>query len=103
MAQYRPPLDLSWPGFRNLDGLRLDEYGPITFQTARETHMINRVQEIMAGVQSGMLIAGSAHHQSLAEKLITLGYLVEAFAWAGPGDALPDCMSSDWKWVTPDF
>jgi hypothetical protein len=48
-----------------------------------------------------MLIAGSAHHQSLAEKLTNLGYVVEAFALTVPGDALPDFLSSDWKWVKP--
>jgi|ERR1700676_4512866 hypothetical protein len=97
-----PSLNLSWSNhFRNLDGLRLTEYGPVNLQTAREQHMLNRVQEAMVGAQTGLVIAGSAHHHSLAEKLTASGFCVDSFALAGPSDALPDFLSSDWKWVDP--
>ncbi len=97
-----PPTDLklSWHEYRNLDGLMLREYGPIALQTAREQYMIDRVQEATTEAQTTLLIAGLAHHQSLAEKLKNLGYEIEAFCWMKPGDPIPDFVSSDWTWTS---
>ncbi len=97
-----PPTDLklSWHGYRNLDGLMLREYGPIALQTAREQYMLDRIQELTNESQTALLIAGLAHHQSLAEKLSNLGYDIEAFCWVRPGDPIPDFVSSVWKWTS---
>jgi len=95
-----PPTDLklSWHEYRNLDGLMLREYGPIALQTAREQYMLDRVQEVTSDSQTALLIAGLAHHQSLAEKLTDLGYEIEAFCWLKPGDPIPDFVPSVWLW-----
>jgi hypothetical protein len=95
-----PPchLNLSWQGYRNLDGLMLREYGPIALQTAREQYMLGKIQEATQESQTTLLIAGLAHHQSLAEKLASLGYGIEAFYWIRPGDRIPDFVSSAWQW-----
>lgn len=96
-----PTLKLSWHGYRNLDGLMLQEYGAISLQTARERHMLHRVKEAMDGAQTGLLIAGLAHHQSLAEKLTASQYKIESFCWMKPGDPIPDFVSSVWEWESP--
>jgi hypothetical protein len=104
-----PPreLKLNWPvdpehdgrGYRNLDGLTLLEYGPIKLQTDREKYMIERIQEETRESKTGLVIAGLAHHQSLAEKLTNLGYVVEAFCWVRPSpNVIPEFVSSDWNW-----
>jgi hypothetical protein len=97
---------LAWPsdtaidgrGYRNLDGLMLREYGPIQLQTAREKHMIERIQQETHDPQTALVIAGLAHHHSLSEKLTSLGYEVEAFCFIRPGDPIPEFVSPDWKW-----
>lgn len=96
-----PDLKLSWHKYRNLDGLMLREYGPIALQTAREQYMLDQVREATNESQIALLIAGLAHHQSLAEKLTNLGYDIEAFSWVKPGDnPIPDFVSSDWTWIS---
>jgi hypothetical protein len=94
-----PELELSWLAYRNLDGLMLREYGPIALQISREQFMLAQIQKLIVGSQTAMLIAGLAHHQSLAEKLSGLGYEIEAFCWMKPGDPIPDFVSTVWKWV----
>jgi hypothetical protein len=97
-----PPsvLNLSWHGYRNLDGLMLREYGPIASQTNREQYMLDQIRESVVESEVTLLIAGLAHHQSLAEKLTTsLGYEVEAFYWLCPGGTVPDFVSSVWNWI----
>jgi hypothetical protein len=102
-----PDLKLTWPnddksrGYRNLDGLLLCEYGPIALQTAREAYMLNQIQANSDKWQTALVIAGCAHQQSLAEKLIELRYEVESFSWIRPGSgSIPDFVSSDWRWVS---
>jgi hypothetical protein len=97
-----PPADLnlSWHGYRNLDGLMLREYGPIASQTKREQYMLDRIQEYVHESQVALLIAGLAHHQSLAEKLTNLEYEIEALYWLCPGGAVPDFVSSVWNWIS---
>jgi hypothetical protein len=94
-----PDLGLSWQKYRNLDGLMLREYGPIALQEKREQHMLNRIREVTNESQTALLIAGLAHHQSLAEKLTKLQYDIEAFCWMAPGGTVPEeFVSSVWKW-----
>jgi hypothetical protein len=78
----------------------LREYGPIALQTAREQYMLDQIQEATRELQAALLIAGLAHHQSLAEKLAGLGYEFEAFCWMKPGDPIPDFVSSVWQWTS---
>jgi hypothetical protein len=96
-----PPrsLKLSWHGCRDLNGLILREYGPITLQTKREQYMLGQIEEATGTSHIALLIAGLAHHQSLAEKLISRGYEIEAFCWVGPGGHSPDCASTSWQWI----
>lgn len=101
-----PDLKLSWPnddksrGYRNLDGLLLCEYGPIGLQTAREVYMLNEIESNSGKWHTALVIAGCAHHQSLAEKLVELRHEVESFSWIWPGKgSIPDFVSSDWQWI----
>jgi hypothetical protein len=98
-----PKLNLTWRGYRNLDGLMLQEYGPISLQTAREQYMLDRILNLTNQSETALVIAGLAHHQSLSEKLLSLQYEVQSFCFVIPGDPIDpikDSVSSDWKWLS---
>src|SRR5713226_9650398 len=64
-------------------GMAIDihKFGPIYRQTNRERFMQDRITETMVGYDSGLFICGLGHLQSMAEKLISSGFEVEAYEW----------------------
>ena len=65
----------------------IHRFGPIHRQTNRERFMQKRISEAMAEHDSGLFICGLGHLQSMAEKLISSGFEVEAYEWQQPSGA----------------
>jgi hypothetical protein len=64
--------------------LAIHMYGPIQNQTNRERFFLERINEIMANHNDGLFICGLNHVHSMSEKLMTLGFGVEAYTWQEP-------------------
>jgi hypothetical protein len=72
--------------------IRITNYGPISKQIKRERFMQERVVAAMVNYESGLLICGLAHAQSMAEKLISSGFDVTVYEWQWPvGGPIPHC------------
>ncbi len=58
-------------------------YTPTT-QSTREICMLGNIRQTMKDYNAGMFILGLAHMQSMSEKLILLGFEIEAYEWQKP-------------------
>lgn len=62
----------------------IDRLGPLSVHIKREGFMVTEIQKAMIGRNCGLFIVGLAHLQSMSEKLLNLGFEVEAFNWTAP-------------------
>jgi hypothetical protein len=59
-------------------------YGPIQNQINRERFMLDKITQVMADHSDGLFICGLSHIHSMAERLIGVGFDVEAYQWQQP-------------------
>jgi hypothetical protein len=59
-------------------------YGTVGNQVNRETYMLAECGKALEGYNVALFICGLAHLGSMAEKLVGMGFQVEAYEWQQP-------------------
>jgi len=65
-------------------GMDIHTYGPVVNQINRENYMLGELERAMEKHNAALFICGLAHLGSMAEKLVGMGFQVEAYEWQLP-------------------